>query len=134
MKRPFHEAYALVVCNHGPKTWGRARDSRANKPFFTFTLRVDIPRQTWQCNVKHTRLRGKPAMVLPTCCPHRELQIKKNLNPCCPRGWGRGEVTDNWYITKYLFSAYKKQKRWKLDCANVQYDQRLSFPPLGYVL
>ena len=39
VKRLFHESYAPVICNHGPRPVGRARDSRANVLFFfTFTL------------------------------------------------------------------------------------------------
>ena len=52
---------------------------------------------------------GFTNLLFPQCRGHsRELQIK-SLNHCCPRGWGKGVVTDDWYISKYLFPAYKNK-------------------------
>ena len=61
MKRPFHQTCAPIICNHDPQTWGSVGDIRANEPLFYFDIDFDelnIPRQTWQCILKHTRLRG----------------------------------------------------------------------------
>ena len=56
----------------------------------------DIPRQTWQCNVKHNRLLGKTAMVLPAGCPSSVGVIAmkcwtKSRSPrYSPEPWGGG--------------------------------------------
>ena len=69
--------------------------------------------QNWQFNVKHDRLRGKRAVVLPTGCPHSVwLLVGICKGPAI--SWGRVAVVINdWCITfdnECMQCAHKRQK------------------------
>ena len=105
---------APVICNHGPprpgiRGWGIA--GQMSQLFFLHCPNTNIvwgkTRQTWQCNVKHTRLQGKTAMVLPAndvlvgWGHSRELQMKSQspgtrLFPVAGGGGGGGGGGGTW--------------------------------------
>ena len=76
-----------------------------------------------QC--KMIRLRGKTAMVLPTCCPRRDLQIKQIVseydqeipqsqtadNPVAPRGRAAQPSRDTRKTNKAKQSALSSPSR-----------------------
>ena len=79
----FSDRYAQVMhlsfVTTPSQSRGRTGDSWANVPCFYFCIapivwgncwELDTPRQTWQCNMKHNRLRGKTAVVLQAGCLH----------------------------------------------------------------
>ena len=102
---------APVICNHGSLPLRRVGESWANVPYFYLCivsivwgkcLGVDIPRQTWQCNVIHDSMRGGGGgglpcfyqMSVPTVWGYsRELQTKCQ-SPCCSPGLGTVVTND----------------------------------------
>ena len=108
--RLMHQSFVTTAPRPGGRQGIAEQMSRVFFNIYVEFDELDIPRQTWQCNVKHTNCHGFTNLLSPQCGGHsRELQIKI-LNHCCPREWGRGVVTDDWYIAIDLFPAFKKHK------------------------
>ena len=104
-----HQSFATTA----PRPSGGRGEAEQMSQVFYFYIEFDefdIPRQTWQCNIKHTRLRGKTVNLLSRSAGVIAGTADKSLSHCCPQDLGKVVITDDWYITIDLFPAYKKQK------------------------